>query len=163
MNKPKFNAMDGFLIMVLTVAIVSGLYFIFKPDAPATNSPHTVTAQYTLELTECTDELAASLKTSADTAETLMLGEKTRFHASIKGIGITPSKRRVPTETGEAFVVFETPNRFDVTLYLESQVTETNSDISASGTILKVGYPMTAKSRSASCLGTITELRLIHE
>lgn len=163
MNKPKLNAMDGFLIVVLIAVIASGLYFVFKPDTPSTSSPQTVTAEYTLSLTDCTDELAAALKASADSGEILMLGEKTRFPASITSIGITPTTQRIPNETGEAFVFTEKPNTFDVTLHLESQVTETDADISASGTVLKVGYSMTAKSRAASCSGTITELRLKKE
>ena len=160
MNKPKFNLMDGFLVAILVAVIAAAAFLFLKPDAKPAEAEKTCTAEYVLEFTKVQKYVADEFEKAAANNEILTMGETERFDAAIKNIDIRPASRHLINEETEEVVIAEDPLLFDVILTLESEVTETDDDIKAANTTLKVGNTLAAKSKVAAGYGYITDLSL---
>ncbi len=159
MDKPKFNLMDGFLI-VLIILIAAAAFLLFSSTGSTGTAPQTVTAQYTIELARCEKAVADAFLDALDKGETIMVGEKERFAATLVDVAVTPAKRLVTNSSSGREVIAEDPIFCDITLTLESQVTESDSAILASSTPLKVGESEVVRGKKSAGFGYITGLKI---
>jgi hypothetical protein len=159
MDKPKFNFMDAFIIVMILLVAAAGFLFLNKPDSTG-NAPQSVTAQYTVELTRCEKVVADAFAEALANSESVMVGEKERFAAQLVDVQVNPAKRLVTDSKTGTTVLAEDPMYFDILLTLESQVTESNSAIMAGNTPLKVGEDEVVRSKKSAGLGYITSLKI---
>ena len=159
MDKPKFNFMDAFIIVLILLIAVAGFLFLNKPDSTG-NAPQTVTAQYTVELTRCEKVVADAFTEALANGESVMVGEKERFAAKLVDVQVGPAKQLVTNTKSGAAVLAEDPMYFDIVLTLESQVTESSSAIMAGSTPLRVGEDEVVRSKKSAGLGYIIGLKI---
>lgn len=159
MDKPKFNFMDGFIIVFIILVAVAGFLFLNRSDN-AGSAPQTVTAQYTIELTKCEKVVADSFAEALNNGETLMVGEKERFAAKLTDVQIAPAKKLITDSSSGAEILAEDPIYVDIVLTLESQVTESNSAIMADNTPLRVGEDEVVRGKKSAGMGYITSLKI---
>ena len=159
MDKPKFNFMDGLIIVLIILVAAAGFLFLNKPGSTA-GAPQTVTAEYTIELTKCEKVVAAAFSEALSNEETVMVGEKERFEAKLTGVQATPAKKLITDSSSGAEVLAEDPMYYDIVLTLESQVTESDSAIMAGSTPLRVGEDDVVRGKKSAGLGYITSLKI---
>ncbi len=159
MDKPKFNFMDGFIIALIILVTIAGFLFLNRSDNAGT-TPQTVTAQYTIELTKCEKVVADAFIEALSNGETVMVGEKERFAASLTDVQIVSAKKLITDSRSGAEVLAEDPMYYDIVLTLESQVTESDSAIMAGSTPLRVGEDEVVRGKKSAGMGYITGLKI---
>ena len=159
MDKPKFNLMDGFIIVLILLIAAAAFLFLNKPDTSG-SAPQTVMAQYTVELVRCEKVVADAFIESLSNGEGVTVGEKERFAAKLIDVQVTPSKKLITNNRTRAEVLAEDPVYFDILLTLESQVTESDSAIMAGSTPLRVGEDEVVRGKKSAGLGYITSLKI---
>ena len=158
MDKPKFNLMDGFLI-VLIILISAAAFLLFNSSDGTGGAPQTVTAQYTIELARYEKAVADAFTEALANDETLMVGEKERFAAKLIDVSVSPAKRLITNSNSGKEVIAEDPLYLDIILTLESQVTESGSDILAGSAPLRVGESEVVRGKKSAGFGYITGLK----
>lgn len=159
MDKPKFNLMDGFIIVLIVLIAVAAFLFLNKSDSTG-SAPQTVTAQYTIELVKCEKVVADTFLDALNNGETVMVGEKERFEARLVDVQFSPAKKLLTDSSAGMEVLAEDPVYFDIVLTLESQVTESDSAIMAGSTPLRVGEDEVVRGKKSAGLGYITSLKI---
>lgn len=159
MDKPKFNLMDGFLIVLILLIAVAG-FLLFNSTGSTGSAPQTVTAQYTIELARYEYAVADAFLDTLNNGETVMVGEKERFAATLVDVEVAPAKRIVTNYNNGKAIMSEDPVFCDITLTLESQVTESDSAILAGSTPLKVGESEVVRGKKSAGFGYITGLKI---
>ena len=159
MDKPKFNLMDGFIIVLIILIAAAAFLLLNKTDSGA-GTPQTVTAQYTIELAKYEKVVADAFNDALDNGETLMVGEKERFSAKLIDVTVTPAKRLITNSSSGREVIAEDPVYCDINLTLESQVTESDSAIMAGSAPLRVGESEVVRGKKSAGFGYITGLKI---
>ena len=160
-QKPKFNLLDAFIILILLAVIAAGAYFMLKPTDVATETAEKNSkAVYVVELTRVDPTVAEEFQQAFDNKEKLTCGEAERFYSSISDLSVVPAKRTIiKHETATAERV-EDPQYFDVKLTLETEITETETAILAGKNELRVGNGLAVKGSRCSGYGYIIGLSL---
>lgn len=163
MDKPKFNLIDGLIVLALIAIIAVGIVFLNR-STPAGNgaSSENSTAVYQVEFTQSDISLYDNILSAKNSGNAVWVGEKERFECKIKDVVANPAKKIITDyRTGEA-VFGEYPGLYDIVVTLESEVTETPYHISASGTAITVGAEVSVKSKTFAGYGFIIDLKTIH-
>lgn len=160
MDKPKFNCLDGFLIVLILLIALAGALFVLKPQSTEAVTSRTATAEYSIEFAEYDKAVADAFIAAKDAGETVWVSEKEHFPATILDVNVTPSKKVIVDERRGTAVLGEDPSCYDIIVTLESTVTETDSAITASNNRLMVGESVSARSKSAAGHGYIISLKL---
>ena len=160
MDKPKFNFLDGFLIVLILLIVLAGALILMRPQGTTTNTSRTATAEYSIEFAKYDKSVADAFISAKEAGETVWVSEKERFPATIKDVEISPSKKVIVDERRNRAVEAEDPSCYDIVIPLESTVTETDDAITASGNRLMVGEEVTARSKSAAGHGYTVGLKL---
>ncbi len=159
MNKPKFNLMDGFIIIILILIIGAGVFLLSgKKDATPTGEVQNSIAEYKIELAKYDKAVADAFLLALENGETAWVSEKERFEAKIIDVEVLPSKKAVVNEYTKTAGYAGDPTAFDIIVSLESPVIETDASITASGNILAVGEKVSIRSKSAAGNGYIVGL-----
>ncbi len=159
MDKPKFNLMDGFII-VLIILIAAAAFLLLGSSDSTGNAPQTVTAQYTIELARYEKVVADAFSEAQSNGETIMVGEKERFAAKLIDVAVIPSKKLITNSNSGKVVLAEDPVYCDIILTLESQVTESDSAILAGNTPLRVGESEVVRGKKSAGFGYVTGLKI---
>ena len=161
MNKPKFNLMDGFIIIVLILVIAAGVFLLSgKKDTTSTGSVQNSVAEYQIELAKYDKAVADAFLLALENDETAWVSEKERFEAKIIDVEVLPSKKAVVNEYSKIAGYAGDPSAYDIIVTLESSVVETDATITASGNILAVGEKVSVRSKSAAGNGYIIKLNI---
>ena len=160
MDKPKFNLLDGFLIVLILLIVLAGALILMRPQSTPADTTRTATAEYSIEFAKYDKSVADAFVAAKEAGETVWVSEKERFPAAITDVSITPAKTVTVDERRNRAVLGEDPSCYDITITLESTVTETNDAITASGNRLMVGEKISARSKSAAGNGYIVSLKL---
>ncbi len=161
MNKPKFNLMDGFIIIVLLVVIALGTLVISRMgNSSTTGEVQNSVAVYQVHLTKYDKAVADAFVTACENGEVASVSEKESFAGKIVDVEISPTTKPVVNETNKTIVVAEDPTSYDIFVTLESSVLETDSSITASGNRLAVGEKVTIRGKSAAGIGYITDIAI---
>ncbi len=164
MRKPKFNLLDGFIVLLLIAAIAGGAYLYLKPategDVPQTSSQQSSTAKFQVELVRVEKAIADEFLLAFENGEDVSCGEKERFYAKLANVSATPASRTVINHETATAEKVEDPILFDVILTLETPVTESDNSITAKNTVLRTGSTLAVQCKQCAGYGYIINLEL---
>ena len=161
MTKPKFNFIDGLVILFIVAAIALGVYLLAGNSATTgeTGGVQNITAEYRVEFTQSEPEVYESFLKALENGESVWVGEKERFEGKIMDVTYTPATKVITNyQTGEATLA-EYPDLYDITVLLQSAAVETNDSITASGTAIRVGNEVAVKGKGFAGYGFVVDLR----
>lgn len=160
MDKPKFNLIDGLIIILVLAVIAAGIIFMTgnTPTDSSVAAQNTI-AEYSVQFTQSEMSLFDSINAAKENGETVVwVGEKERFEGRIKEVIAVPATKITTNyRTGKA-VLGEYPDLYDITITLESDVLETPSSITAAGTAITVGSEVAVKGKGFAGYGFIIDL-----
>ena len=161
MNKPKFNMMDGFIILALILIVLAGTFLLSgKNNSSGSGEVRNSVANYQVLLTKYDKAVADAFVLACENGEIAAVSEKESFSAKIIDVEVSQTKTSVVNERTKKAVLAEDPTTCDILVTLESSVVETDSSITASGNLIAVGEEITIKSKSAAGIGYITNLEI---
>lgn len=161
MNKPKFNFIDGLIILLIVAVLSLGAYLLIGNSSPeSTENVQTVTAEYRVEFTQAEPEVYESFLKALENGENVWIGEKERFEGKIVDVTYAPATKVITNyQTGEA-VLAEYPDLYDITVLLQSDAVETSDSITAAGTAIRVGSEVAVKGKGFAGYGFVVDLRV---
>ncbi|MBR5155828.1 MAG: DUF4330 family protein [Clostridia bacterium] len=163
MDKPKFNILDGLIILLLILVIAAGVFFLKGANSGASGGAETKTAVFKIQLTKVEESLYDKFLAALENEETVWIGVKERFEGKIEEIEFGPAAK-VSTDlyTGTA-VLAEDPTSSDITITVRSEAVETKDAISASGTAIRVGEETAIRGKEVAGYGFIIDLKTVNE
>ncbi len=164
MDKPKFNILDGLIIVALVLVVAVGVFFIKgMGDGNATGMSTNTNAVFEIQLTKAEKALADKFTAAMENDETVWIGVKERFEAKIQDVLVEPSaKMTTDLRSGKAVLAAD-PTCFDVTVTLKAAAVETDSAISASGTAIRVGEETAIRGNGMAGYGFVVGLEAVEE
>ncbi|MBE7032308.1 MAG: DUF4330 domain-containing protein [Ruminococcaceae bacterium] len=163
MDKPKFNIIDGLIVLLVVAIIAAGIYLLSGNNTVDSPETQNTTAVFQLQLTRADESLYNKFLAALDTQETVWIGVKERFPGKIEILEKSPSSRiTTNTQTGKA-VLAEDPNLFDLTIHISTPVLETPSGITASGTPIRVGEEVAVRGKGFAGYGFVIDLKTVTE
>ncbi len=155
MDKPKFNILDGLIILLLVLVIAAGVFLMRGTNTDGSDNAELKTAEFKLQVAKAEPALYDKFVDAMDKDETVWIGVKERFEGKIENVEVAPaSKVSTDLYTGKA-VLAEDPVSSDITITVSTLVTETNEAISASGTAIRVGDETAIRSKEVAGYGFI--------
>ena len=164
MDKPKFNVIDGLIIIAILLIAVVGVFLIRGMAGGSVSGTSTNTnAVFKIELAKAEPILADQFAAAMDSDETVWIGVKERFEGKIQNVEVKPSQK-VTTDlrTGKA-VLGSDPTCLDVTITVKAQAVETDSAITASGTAIRVGEEVAIRGKQMAGFGYVVELKTVND
>lgn len=163
MDKPKFNLIDGLIVLFVVLVAAAGIYLFGGNNSAVGTESQNTTAVFKIQLTKVDESLYNKFAAALETEENVWIGVKERFAGKIEELEFSPSaKITTNTQTGKA-VLAEDPNLFDITIQVRASALETPSAISASGTEIRVGEETAIRGKGFAGYGFITDLKTIAE
>ncbi len=163
MDKPKFNLLDGAIILILILAIVVGVYLLAGNNNANSNVSQNAVAEFKVQFTEAEYDIYTKFNDKIASNETVWVGVKERFEGKISNVEVEPSKEiTADLRTGKATIA-QDPTLYDVTLTIKAEVVETDSAISASGTPIRVGEEVAVRGKGVAGFGFVIDLKTIAE
>ena len=160
----RFNLIDVCIILVIVCVIFGGIYVIknLKGDTSSGKVEDTVTIRYTVELKEEDEEILNAFLEAKDSDGFVYVGEKERAKAYIKEISYEEAKKQSTNlKTGEVKWT-NIPNKYMLNVVLESEATETETDLKADGgAAIKVGDETSVKGKGFAGYGYIISLEKV--
>ena len=150
-NKPKFNLMDAFIIVLILAVATVGVLFV-KSKTSSGNS-ETVTVRYSVEFKEKDAELGEMFKLALENGESATVTEKDKIPAKIVDVEVVPSTMIVANSNTGKLTKSEIEGKYDIIVTLESEATETDKDISLGATPIAVGEELAVHGRGISGFG----------
>ncbi len=161
MDKPKFNIIDGLIILLLILVIAVAVFFLNGTGDAGTNDVEAKSALFKIQITKADKSIYDKFVAAMDNEETVWIGVKERFEGKIENIEIAPaSKVSTDLYTGKA-VLSQDPASNDITITVRTTVVETDYAISASGTAIRVGEEAAIRSKSVAGYGFIIDLETV--
>lgn len=158
--KLKWNGMDTFIVILLLLALAAGVFFLAGgnqagPKLKVGNQE--VTAEFVVELAAQEE----SFTTLPQVGDVVSLGEKDKAEAVVTEVAVLPAVSiGYNTQAGWAGEV-AVPNRYDVRIKLQTEVTETDQAIKANETLLRVGEYLVLKHKDWAGHGFVLALDII--
>ena len=163
MDKPKFNIIDGLIVLLVVAIIAAGIYLLGGNKQTDGTGAENTTAIFQLQLAKVDESLYNKFLAAMEADETVWIGVKERFPGKIDMLEKSPaSKITTNTQTGTA-VVAEDPNLFDITIHINTPVLETSSEISAAGTPIRVGEEVAVRGKGFAGYGFVIDLKTVTE
>lgn len=164
MDKPKFNILDGLIIVLLVLVLAVGVFLIKGMGQGDVGGVSTNTnAVFKIQLTKAEKVLADKFATAKENDEMVWIGTKERFEAKIRDVQIEPTKKiTTDLRTGKA-ILAQDPTCYDVTITVEAAAVETDNAISASGTAIRVGEEAAIRGNGFAGYGFIIGLETVSE
>ncbi len=164
MDKPKFNILDGFIIIALVLVLAVGVFVIKgMGGGNAVGDSTNTNAVFKIQMTKAEKALADKFTAAMENDETVWIGVKERFEAKIQDVLVEPSaKMTTDLRTGKAMLAKD-PTCFDVTVTVKAAAVETDSSISASGTAIRVGEEAAIRGNGMAGYGFVIGLETTEE
>ncbi len=163
MDKPKFNIIDGLIVLLVVAIIAAGIYLLGGNNQTDGTGTENTTAIFQLQLTKADESLYNKFLAAMEAEETVWIGVKERFPGKIDMLEKAPaSKITTNIQTGTA-VVAEDPNLFDITIHITTPVLETPSGITAAGTPIRVGEEVAVRGKGFAGYGFVIDLKTVTE
>lgn len=163
MDKPKFNIIDGLIVLLVVAIIAAGIYLLGGNKQTDSTGAENTTAIFQLQLTKVDESLYNKFLAAMEAEETVWIGVKERFPGKIDMLEKAPaSKITTNTQAGTA-VVAEDPNLFDITIHISTPVLETDSGITAAGTPIRVGEEVAVRGKGFAGYGFVIDLKTVTE
>ena len=155
-KKPKFNILDGFIIVFLVIAIAAAAY-LFLPLSRNRKSEETI-ARYEVILRNCEPLVADGFVEAFQNNEILTVGEKDPFDAKIIDVKVQNAENILTDNVNKVIKKTYDESHRDITLVLETKVKETQDEIMLGDTPLLVGTRIAVKSSKVSGYDYIVDL-----
>lgn len=163
MDKPKFNLIDGLIILLLVAVIAAGIYLIKGSSASKSNliEAKNSVAEYQVQFTQSEMYLFDLFKNAQESGESVWVGEKERFEGKIVDVTAAAATTLGTDYKNGKAVLSEYTNLYDITVTLRSDVVETASSISAAGNRLLTGSEVAVKGKGFAGYGFIIDLKIV--
>ena len=163
MDKPKFNFLDGLIILFIVLAIAAGVYFLKGTDSAVAGETQTTTAVFQIQLTKADMSLYEKFSAAKESGESVWIGVKERFEGKISDVVAEPAKKiTTDTHTGKAVVGYD-PSTYDITVTVKAAAVETPAAVSASGTAIRVGEEQAIRGKGFAGYGFVVDLKTVAE
>ncbi len=161
MDKPKFNFIDGAILLILILVIAAGAFLLSsKNDVPST-APN-LTAEYKIQFTKSEAYVADMfIKAAASNDKSVWVGEKERAKAEIVDVFVEPAHQLTAAPDKDFATWAEIPNLYDITVTLRSKASETDSQVKADNTPIRVGEEFVVRGKGFAGYGFLIDLELI--
>ncbi len=159
MDKPKFNILDGLIILLLVLVIAAGVFLLRGTGNSAASTTEQKTVVFKLQVTRAEEVLYHKFVEAMENDEAVWIGVKERFEGKIENVEIAPASR-ISTDlyTGQA-VLAQDPASYDITITVSVSAVETDDAILASGTAIRVGEETAIRCKEAAGYGFIIDLK----
>lgn len=163
MDKPKFNFLDGVIILFIVFIVTAGMYFIGGRDASEKTDIQNTVAEFQIELTKADERIFEKFNSKIADGESVWIGVKERFEGKVSKVEMVPSKKITNDIRNGKAVLAQDPNFNDVIVTVRADVVETKSEISASGTAIRVGDETAIRGKGVAGYGFIVGVKTIAE
>ena len=155
MKKVRFNLIDTLVVLAILLAIAAGAYYMLGGRGAEVNSG--VTVRYQIELANKEAYLTELFKTG----DRVQVSEKEKIEAVVTDVLVRPARQvSFNMETG-AHEWQEIPGKYDILVTMESSGTETEEQVYASSTPIRVGEEMVVRGKGYAGFGFIVDLDVI--
>ncbi len=151
--KAKFNVIDV-VIILLVIAIGAGGYMFLSGRSESAASTKNVKVRYCVELT-MKEAYATELFHEGDTVS---VGEKEKLPATVVGVEVSNARQSTFDTLSGEYLITEVPGRYDIAIWLESEGTESDGQVSVDGTAVRVGLTELVKGREGAGYGYIIDM-----
>ncbi len=162
-KKLKFNLVDVLIIIGIILAAAMCVYVLSSlKDTGSGSAADNVKMRYSVEFKKKEKTVVDAFEAAAERGDSCFVSEKEKAAATLKEVIAVPAKKATTNlETGEA-LFSDIEDKYDVTVVLESEGTETDKDILADGKApIKVGDEISVKGKGYAGYGFITSLELV--
>ena len=149
MDKPKFNFLDGIIILLVVLVMALGAYLLIGKSGAASGPAQNCTAEFKMHLTRVDADIYNKFNSRLAEGESVWIGVEERF--------IITDQR-----TGKA-VIAEDPTTNDIIITVSTNAVETASEITSAGTAIRVGQETAIRGKGVAGYGYIVELKTITE
>jgi len=163
MDKPKFNLMDGLIILLIILVAAAGIYFLKGSGTPSSTEVQNTNAIFDIQLTRAEKSLYDKFSAAMENGESVWIGVKERFEGKIEEIALSPSSKITTDLHHGKSVLAEDPGLYDITITVKAAALETPSAISASGTEIRVGEETAIRGKGFAGYGFIVGLKTVTE
>lgn len=163
MDKPKFNLLDGVIILVIALVVAVGVYFIKSMGNTGEVVVQNTVAEFKVQFTKMDESVYKKFEAQMLDNESVWIGVKERFEGMLSNVEIAPAQKiTTDTRNGKA-VMGKDPSLYDITLTIRADAVETNSAVSASGTAIRVGEEVAVRGKGVAGFGFVVDLKTIAE
>ena len=163
MDKPKFNFLDGIIILLVVLVALLGAYLLMGKSTAVSGPEQNCTAEFKMHLTKVDEDIYNKFSAKLAEDESVWIGIKERFEGKIKNVELLPSKRIVPDQRQGKAVMASDPSTNDVIITVSTNAVETAFDIQSAGTTIRVGEETAIRAKGVAGYGYIVELKTTHE
>ncbi len=164
MDKPKFNIMDGLIIVALVLVIAAGVFLIGRMGAGSASSSGTNTnAVFKIQLVQAEKALADKFTAAMENDETVWIGLKERFEGKLLAVEVEPSKKLTTDYNSGKAVYAGDPTCCDVTLTVKAAAVETEDAVTSGTTKLLVGEEAAIRGKDMAGFGFIIGLKTVND
>lgn len=160
MDKPKFNFIDAAIILVIILAVVAGAFLLSSGSSTPTNQAE-LFAEYKIQFTKADLSLANKFTEASANGESVWVGQKERARADLVDVLVEPAREITVDSKKGVFRLSEIPEQYDITVTLRSRATETDSQICADNTPIRVGEEFAVRGKGIAGFGFLTDLNLV--
>lgn len=164
MDKPKFNLMDGLIILLIVMVAAVGVFLLRgmgSGEGTAVVDVQSTTAEFKIQLTKVDKSLCDKFTAAMESGESVWIGEKERFEGKITVAEAAPAtKITTNTHTGKTQLA-QDPSLYDLNLTIQAAAVESSSSISASGTAIRVGTEAAIRGKGFAGYGFIIDLKTV--
>ena len=163
MDKPKFNFLDGIIILLVVLVALIGAYLLMGKSTAVSDPEQNCIAEFKMYLTKVDEDIYNKFNSKLAEGESVWIGVKERFDGKIENVELLPSKRIIPDQyTGKA-VMAKDPTTNDVIITVRTNAVETASAITSAGTAIRVGEETAIRAKGVAGYGYIVELKTTGE
>lgn len=163
MEKPKFNLLDGFIILAVVLVIAAAVYILGPKETSNNIEPQNTVGIFSIELTKAEKSLADKFIAATDTGESVWIGVKERFEAKLDTIEVSPAKKITTDLRSGKAVMGEDPTLYDIVVTVTADALDTETAVSFSGTEIRVGDETAVRGKGFAGYGFITNLKTVTE
>ena len=163
MDKPKFNFLDGIIILLVVLVIALCACLLLGKSVTVSGPEQNCTAEFKMHLSRVDEEIYNKFNSKLTEGESVWIGVKERFEGKLQHVELLPSKRLVTDQRTGKSVLAEDPTTNDVIITVSANAVETASEITSSGTPIRVGQETAIRGKGVAGYGYIVEIKTITE
>lgn len=159
MDKPKFNLLDGIIVLLIVAIAAAGVFLLTsRGNNGAAVDTQNIQAVFSVQFTKVDKSVCDKFKAAMENDESVWVGIKERFEGKLVSVECGPStKLTTNLRNGKAYLA-EDPTTYDVTVTINAPAVETDSAISASGMAIRVGEETSVRGKGFAGFGFVTGL-----
>lgn len=163
MKKVKFNIIDFLIVLAVICAAFLCVTVLGNLKGISTGGgANQVKMRYSVEFTLRDKPILDEFLAAKERGDICYVSEKEKVPAKLVDVTYTPARKHtLDLETGELFFT-DIPEKYDITVVLESDGTETENDLLAGGAaVIKVGDETSVKGKGYAGYGFVVSLDIV--